>query len=86
MGLRLAYFYLMKDDPERVRYVAPRHVSNWKRLGLAHYVGGPFEDRTRGLITFTADDVDAAQGAVNGDPFMTEELLEAHWLKVWMPE
>jgi len=82
---RFAYFYLMKNDPERVRLLASRHVSHWQRLGFAHYLGGPFEDRTGGLITFESDDA-AAQQAVREDPFMNENLLEAHWLKPWRPE
>jgi uncharacterized protein YciI len=82
---RYAYFYLMKNDPERVRLVAPRHVSHWQRLGLAHYLGGPFDDRTGGLITFDAND-EAAEGAVLEDPFVREDVVEARWLKQWTPE
>jgi len=81
-----AYFYLMKADPGRVRVVAPRHGSYWRGLRLVHYVGGPFEDRTGGLITFDAEDAAAAQRAVDGDPFVLEGLVEAHWLKKWTPE
>ena len=53
--------------------------------GLAHYLGGPFEDRTGGLITFDADDAAQAQRAVREDPFVLEGLVEAHWLKQWTP-
>ena len=83
---RFAYFYLMKADPDRVRVVAPRHASYWRDLRLAHYLGGPFEDRTGGLITFDADDAEHAERAVRGDPFVVEGLVEAHWLKEWTPE
>jgi YCII-related domain len=82
---RFAYFYLMKADPDRVRVVAPRHASYWRELRLAHYLGGPFEDRTGGLITFDADEAAQAQRVVRGDPFVLEGLVEAHWLKVWTP-
>src|SRR6266496_1343732 len=81
-----AYFYFIKADPDRVRVVAPRHASYWTELRLAHYVGGPFEDRTGGLITFDADDAAQAQRAVSADPFVLEGLVEAHWLKEWAPE
>ena len=80
-----AYFYLMKADPDRVRVVEPRHASYWSDLGLAHYLGGPFEDRTGGLIMFDADDAAQAQRAVREDPFVLEGLVEAHWLKEWTP-
>jgi uncharacterized protein YciI len=81
-----AYLYFMKAEPDRVRAVAPRHASYWRALRLAHYVGGPFEDRTGGLITFEADDAAQAQRAVSADPFVLEGLVEAHWLKEWTPE
>jgi hypothetical protein len=48
--------------------------------------GGPFADRTGGLITFQADDDQQAQHAVDTDPFVQEGLLKAHWLKQWTPE
>ena len=53
--------------------------------GLAHYLGGPFEDRTGGLIALDADDAAQAQCAVRGDPFVLEGLVEAQWLKEWTP-
>jgi uncharacterized protein YciI len=84
--VRFAYFYLMKADPDRVRVVAPRHASYWRELRPAHYEGGPFEDRSGGLITFDADDAAQAQRAVREDPFVLEGLIEAHWLKKWTPE
>ena len=86
MSLRFAYFYLMADDPARVRATVPRHVAHWHDLGLAGYLGGPFADRTGGLITFQADDDQQAQRAVDTDPFVQEGLLKAHWLKQWTPE
>jgi hypothetical protein len=79
-----AYFYLMKADPDRVRVVAPRHASYWMGLRLGHYLGGPFEDRTGGLITFDAYDAEQAQRAVREDPFVVEGLVEARWLKKWI--
>lgn len=83
---RFAYFYLMKDEGERVRAVASRHVAHWQGLQLADYLGGPFEDRTGGLITFGARDTAEARRAVAEDPFMDEGLIEAHWLKEWAPQ
>ena len=81
-----AYFYFMKADPDRVRAVAPRHASYWRGLRLAHYVGGPFEDRSGGLITFDAEDATQARRAVREDPFILEGLVEEHWLKKWTLE
>jgi len=55
---RSAYSHLLNDHPERVRVVAPMHAARWKALGLTHYQGGPFEDRSGGLVTFADDPVD----------------------------
>ena len=86
MSPRFAYVYLMKDDPDRVRAAVPEHVSHWHGLGLGGYLGGPFEDRSGGLITFEAADEDSAQSAVDSDPFVLNGLLETYWLKRWTPE
>jgi uncharacterized protein YciI len=65
---RFAFFYLMKDEADRVHLAVPNHVSHWRELHLAGYLGGPFEDRTGGLITFEADDAGHAERAVETDP------------------
>jgi len=84
--VRFAYFYLMRDGDERVRVAVPRHVSYWKELQLGDYAGGPFRDRTGGLITFAAPGRPQAQEIVETDPFVSEDLIESYWLKEWVPE
>ena len=86
MSPRYAYFYLMGDEPDRVGATVLRHVAHWRGLQLPGYLGGPFADRSGGLISFSADDDQQAQRAVDTDPFVQEGLLAAHWLKQWMPE
>jgi uncharacterized protein YciI len=83
---RFAYLYFMTDDPDRIRATVGRHVAHWQQLRLPGYLGGPFQDRTGGLITFQADDGEQARRAVDTDPFLQEGLLAAHWLKQWTPE
>jgi uncharacterized protein YciI len=83
---RFAYFYLMRDEPDRVRATVPRHVSHWRSLGLTGYVGGPFADRTGGLIMVETDRLGDAQHAVDEDPFVKEGLLDAYWIKEWVPD
>jgi uncharacterized protein YciI len=84
--LRITYLYWMKDDPDRVRTVAPEHAAYWRNLGLPGYVGGPFADRSGGLITFDAVSLEQAAGIIAADPFVQEELLESSVVKQWMPE
>jgi hypothetical protein len=84
--MRIAYFYWMKDDPVRIRTMAAQHVGYWRDLGLPGYLGGPFADRSGGLITFEAGSVEAAERIIAADPFVREQLLESSVVKQWMPE
>jgi uncharacterized protein YciI len=81
--MRILYFYLMGGAPDRVRAVAPRHAAYWRDLGLDHYLGGPFADRSGGLITFEAGSLREAGQLVADDPFVQEDLLERRWVKEW---
>jgi uncharacterized protein YciI len=84
--MRVAYLYLMKDQPDAVRAVVPAHASYWRGLELPGYVGGPFDDRSGGLITFEVESTEQADDLVANDPFVRESLLESRWLKTWQVE
>ena len=84
--MKIVHVYWMKREPDRVRSIAPEHVAYWHGLGLHGYLGGPFVDRSGGLITFEADSVREAEDAVAGDPFVREDLLESSIVKQWLPE
>jgi uncharacterized protein YciI len=81
--MRILYFYLMSDAPDRLRAVAPRHAAYWRDLGLDHYLGGPFADMSGGLITFEAGSLAEAGQLVADDPFVQEDLLGRRWVKEW---
>jgi uncharacterized protein YciI len=49
-------------------------------------VGGPFGDRSGGLIAFEADSLEQAEGIIAADPFVREDLLESSVVNQWMPE
>ena len=83
---RFAFVYLMQDEPKHVAEIAPKHVDYWRSLSLPDYSGGPFDDRSGGLITFSAEDHEEASGYVREDPFMSEDLLDRCWLKEWIIE
>jgi uncharacterized protein YciI len=84
--VRLLYFYFMKDHPDRVRAIAPEHAAYWRGIGLDGYFGGPFVDRSSGLIIFDGDSLEQAQHLVVRDPFLQKDLLQDHWVKEWMVE
>jgi uncharacterized protein len=79
-----AYLYFMKDEAARVREVAPHHARYWSETGSAER-GGPFSDRSGGLIIIDAADEGAAGQMVANDPFQRAALLEQWWLKAWQP-
>lgn len=82
--MRIAYLYLMKDEPGRVRAVAPEHAAYWHGLAATGYLGGPFADRSGGLITFEAESSEKAERLVADDPFIRQGLVESRWLKQWI--
>lgn len=82
--MRFLYLYLMRDAPDRVRAVAPKHASYWKELGLQEYLGGPFADRSGGLITFETASAEEAERLVAEDPFVRNDLLARHWVREWL--
>jgi uncharacterized protein YciI len=86
VSAQYAYFYFMRADGVGVPEAVPDHVAHWRGLGLEDYVGGPFEDRTGGLITFRAEGTSRAEQAVVNDPFVGRGLVEVYWLKCWLPE
>jgi uncharacterized protein YciI len=63
-----AYFYFMKKESAHVREVAPRHAQYWRQTGSSER-GGPFSDRSGGLILFEAPDEQTARKTIAEDPF-----------------
>jgi uncharacterized protein YciI len=86
MSDRFLFVYFMKNQPDRVREVAPEHVHYWHGLELPGYVGGPFGDRSGGSISFKAVNRVEAEKLVGGDPFVAADLLSDRWLKEWHTE
>jgi uncharacterized protein YciI len=83
---RFVYFYFNRNEPEKIRQVVPAHVQYWKTTNLKEFIGGPFGDRTGGLIIFVALDLQGATEIILRDPFITEDLISQKWIKEWIPE
>ena len=80
---RIAYFYVMKDDPIGSEPSALTTSAYWHALDPPGYVGGPMADRSGGLIKFEAGSIEEAERLAAGDPFVRAELLESSWLREW---
>jgi len=83
---RFVYFYLNRNEPEKIQQVVPGHVEYWKTSNLEGYLGGPFSDRTGGLISFAASSIQEAKEFILGDPFVVEDLIAEKWIKEWILE
>ena len=83
---RFIYFYFNRNEPEKIREVVPAHVQYWKTADLKGYSSGPFADRSGGLISFEAQNLEEAREIILRDPFIQENLMEQTWIKEWMPE
>ena len=66
---RFAFMYFMRDSPNKIREVVPYHIDYWNQNRTEGYVGGPFVDRTGGLISFKAAGLAEAAALVEADPF-----------------
>jgi hypothetical protein len=62
--MRCSYVYFIKDDPDRVQAVVPEHAAYSRGLELRDYLGGPFTDRSGGLISFATDSREEAEQLV----------------------
>ncbi len=76
----------MKNEPEKIGSVVPEHVAYWKNLNPDAFTGGPFDDRSGGLITFQAQSLDEAANHAGNDPFVLNDLLTDTWIKAWIVE
>ncbi len=83
---KFVFIYFMKREPEKIKNTVSSHVEYWKSKKLDHYQGGPFSDRTGGLITFASENLEEATDLINHDPFIKNDVIDKLWLKEWMPE
>jgi uncharacterized protein YciI len=83
---RFVYFYFNRNEPEKIRRVVPTHIQYWKTANPKGYMGGPFADRTGGLISFVASNLEEATQIILQDPFILEGLIDQNWIKEWRPE
>jgi uncharacterized protein len=86
MRKQFMYFYFMKNEPDKIKSTVPSHIEYWEKCDLKGYQGGPFADRTGGLITFEAEDIEEAQSIASNDPFIVNDLIEEKWIKEWIVE
>ncbi|MBI9090605.1 MAG: hypothetical protein JEZ12_15420 [Desulfobacterium sp.] len=84
------FFYMMKKDLKKdvneIKKVVQEHIKYWHDNKLENYSGGPFSDRSGGMISFNADSINTAEELAMNDPFVINDLIETKWIKEWMKE
>lgn len=84
MKKRFAFIYFFKEGTaDKVEAAVDPHVRYWKELNPEFYMGGPFTDRSGGMIIFSSDDLLTATETAMNDPFVSEDLHENRWIKEW---
>ena len=83
MSKQFVFFYFFKVTPERLMEVVPAHREYWDDIGPAEYTGGPFADRDGGMIIFSAGSLEEAEKTAQGDPFVTEGIIDQMWVREW---
>ncbi len=83
---QFVFFYLMKNNPEKIRNIVPEHIRYWKENKPINYSGGPFSDRSGGLILFEAENIETATKLAMSDPFIDQDIIESKWVKEWIRE
>jgi uncharacterized protein YciI len=78
---RFVYFYLNRNEPEKIKQVVPAHVRYWKKANRTGFMGGQFGDRTGGLISFVAQSLQEAMDIILQEPFILEDSIEQKWIK-----
>ena len=79
-----AFVYFMKDTPHKIREVVPYHVDYWNHNRPERYVGGPFADRTGGLISFEASSQSRKRAALSTMTLsVSMDCSKTSWIKEW---
>jgi uncharacterized protein YciI len=83
---QFVFFYLMTNNPEKIRNIVPEHIRYWKDSKPINYSGGPFSDRSGGLILFEAENMETATNLAMNDTFVVQDIIESKWVKEWIRE
>ena len=78
------FCYFMKFEPAKLKTLIPEQIEFWQKHAPSTFTGGPFKDRSGGMLTFSAPDLSAAEEICKGDPFVKSGLVEEYWVREWL--
>ena len=80
------FSYMMSDQREKIKALVSLHIEYWNSQEFEYYKGGPYSDRSGGLIIFSSANIKEAESVISNDPFVTGDVLDNFIIKEWMPE
>ncbi len=84
MQKQYVFFYFTDSNNDNIETIIKKHIEYWKGKQPENYKGGPFSDRSGGMISFTAENFEAAENLALGDPFVIEKVIKKSWIKEWI--
>ena len=78
MSIQFLYFYIMDSTKaDKIKEIAKSHAAYWHSINPDSYKGGPFSDKSGGLITFKSNSyIDAKKLNLN-------HVFDKKWFKEW---
>ncbi len=90
MAKQFVFFYMMEEDMKKdvneIKKIVNEHIKYWHDNKLENYSGGPFSDRSGGMILFNTDSTTTAEKLALNDPFVINNLIKIKWIKEWVKE
>ena len=87
MTKQYVFFYMMKKDLKKdvneIKEYVKEHIKYWHDNKPENFSGGPFSDRSGGMILFSAENINTAEKLATNDPFVLKDLIKIKWIKEW---
>jgi uncharacterized protein YciI len=84
MEKTFVFCYFMNFDPAELKTLIPEQIEYCQHYAPENFIGGPFKDRSGGMLSFSAPDLDAATAICENDPFVKKGLVNQYWVKEWL--
>jgi uncharacterized protein YciI len=68
---------------DKIKEIAKSHAAYWNSINPDSYKGGPFSDKSGGLITFKSNSYIDAKKLIDNDPFNLNHVFDKKWFKEW---
>jgi uncharacterized protein YciI len=84
MKKRYTYIIFLKHNYDKINQTVPQHTKYWESSGLEDLMGGVFADKTGGIVSFRAENLDQISDIILNDPLNKQNLVENRLIKEWM--